>query len=148
MGNELQLNLSMIPYWQRPPKQVKKDAAKRSRQHSRIHWRLSSTKIHLSPKVIFHQSLSSTEGCLPLKVIFLWRWSSTTGCLPPKVIFHGRSSSTEGCLQQKVVFHRRGSSAKGHLPPLSLKPLNKLTGTWRKTGRRTGPYIESGWRSD
>ena len=31
---------------------------------------------------------------------------------------------------------------------LSQKPLKKLTGTDRQAGRRTGPYIESDWRSD
>ena len=68
-----------------------KNAAKRSRQHVRIHRKLSSTKGCIPPKVVFHQRSSPTKGCLPLKVVFYKRLSSTEVCLPPKVVFHRRT---------------------------------------------------------
>ena len=101
---------------------LKKDAAEQTRQHARIHRRLSSTNGCLPPMVVFHQWLSSTEGHLSPKGVFHQRSSSTKGRLPPKVsstigVFHQRSSFIEGRLPPKVVFHQKSSSTKGRLPP-------------------------------
>ena len=64
-----------------------KKVVKWTRQHARIHQRLSSTKGHLQPKVVLHQRFSSTRCRFPPKVIFHQRLSSTKNCLPPKIVF-------------------------------------------------------------
>ena len=122
----------------------------------------SSNESRLPMRVVIHLWSSSIEGRLPSKVKFHQRSSSLKGCLPWKVVFLERSSSI------MVVFNQRSSSIKGRLPSkvvfllqaapeLPLKWIkqyelgrldNKLTGTDRQTGGRTGPRIESGWRSD
>ena len=121
-----------------------------------FHQRWSSIKGDL-PSKVFHQRVSSIKGRLPSKVVFYRRSSSIEGRLPSKVVLHRRSSSIGGHLPSKVVFHRRSSSAP-MMPPsyprsessnYGLGRLdNKLTGTGRQTGGRTGPHIESGWCSD
>ena len=97
--------------------QLTKNDAKWSRQHVRIHWRSSSAKGFLPPKVVFHLRSSSIKGCLLPKVVFHRRSSPTNGRLTLKVVFHQRLSSTKGGLPPKFVFHRRSSSTKGCLPP-------------------------------
>ena len=105
------------------PRLLKKNAAKRPRQHARIvfHQKSSSTEGRIPPKVAFHWSSSSTEGQLPLKFVFHWKLSSTEGHLPTKVVFHRRSSSFEGRLPPKVIFYRRSSFTEGRLS-LTITP--------------------------
>ena len=129
-----------------------------------FHQRSSSIEGRLPSKIVFHQRTSSIEGHLPSKIVFHQRSSSIKGALPWKVIFHQRLSYIKCCLPSKVIF--RGApeltpscpQAAPELPPKWIKQYelgrldNKLTGTGRQTDRqaggRTGPRIESGWRSD
>ena len=58
-----------------------------------LHWRLSSTGVHLPFEVVFLEKWPSIGGRLPFEVMFHWRSSSIIGCLPLEdylleVIFH------------------------------------------------------------
>ena len=65
----------------------------------------SSNEGCLPSKFVFHRRLSSIKVRLLSKVVFHWISSSIEGRLPSKAVFHRRVSSIEVCLPSKVVFH-------------------------------------------
>ena len=69
--------------------------------------RLSSIKVQLPSKVIFHQWSSSIKGCLPSKVVFYQRLSSIEGCLSSKVKIH----PWRMCIRRKLIIWKTSQSS-------------------------------------